>query len=43
MKKRKAYPKLGLPAPKVLTKDTLLKETQERGALRREFLALQER
>ncbi|CUS12157.1 unnamed protein product [Tuber aestivum] len=43
MKKRKVNPKLGLPAPKVLTKNTLLREAQERETLRREFLALQEK
>jgi len=42
-KKRKVNPKLGLPAPKVLTKNTLLREAQERETLRREFLALQEK
>jgi protein FAM50 len=43
VKKRKVNPKLGLPAPKVLTKNTLLREAQERETLRREFLALQEK
>ncbi|PWW71679.1 XAP5-domain-containing protein [Tuber magnatum] len=43
MKKRKVNPKLGLPAPKVLTKNTLLRGAQERETLRREFLALQEK
>ncbi|RPA92270.1 XAP5-domain-containing protein [Choiromyces venosus 120613-1] len=42
-KKRKVNPKLGLPPPKVLTKNTLLREAQERETLRREFLALQEK
>jgi len=41
VKKRKVNPKLGLPAPKLLTKNTLLR-AQERETLRREFLALQE-
>ena len=43
MKKQKADPKLGLPALKVLTKNTLLREAQERETLRREFLALQKK
>jgi len=43
VKKRKVNRKLGLPAPKVLTKNTLLREAQERETLRREFLALQEK
>jgi len=43
VRKRKVNPKLGLPAPKVLTKNTLLREAQERETLRREFLALQEK
>ena len=43
VKKRKVNPKLGLPAPKVLTKNTLLREAQERENLKREFLALQEK
>jgi len=43
VKKRKVNPKLGLPAPKVLTKNTLSREAQERETLRREFLALKEK
>jgi len=43
VKKRKVNPKLGLPAPKVLTKNTLLREAQERETLKWEFLALQEK
>jgi len=43
VKKRKVDPKLGLPALKVLTKNTFLREAQERETLRREFLALQEK
>jgi len=43
VKKRKVNPKLGLPAPKVLTKNTLLVEAQEHETLRREFLASQEK
>ena len=43
MKKRMVNPKLGLPVPKVLTKNTLLVEAQERETLRREFLASQEK
>ena len=43
MKNRKVNPKLGLPVPKVLTKNTLLVEAQERETLRREFLASQEK
>ncbi|KAI5840782.1 XAP5, circadian clock regulator-domain-containing protein [Morchella snyderi] len=42
-KKRKVNPKLRAPPPKVLTKNTLLREAQERETLRREFLALQEK
>jgi len=41
VKKRKVNPKLRLPAPERLMKNTLLK-AQERETLRREFLALQE-
>jgi len=41
--KRKVNPKLELPAPKVLTKNPLLREAQERETLRREFLGLQEK
>jgi len=43
VKKRKVNPKLGLPAPKVLTKNTLLREAHERETLKREFLALQDK
>lgn len=43
VKKRKVNPKLRAPPPKVLTKNTLLREAQERETLRREFLALQEK
>ena len=43
VKKRKVNPRLGLPAPKVLTKNTLLREAQEHETLRSEFLALQEK
>ena len=43
MKKRPVNPKLGLPVPKVLTKNTPLVEAQERETLRREFLASQEK
>ena len=43
MKRRKVNPKLELPAPKVLTKNTLLREAPERETLRREFLASQEK
>lgn len=42
-KKRKVNPKLRAPPPKVLTKNTLLREAQERETLRREFLVLQEK
>ncbi|KAG0133083.1 XAP5, circadian clock regulator-domain-containing protein [Tuber indicum] len=41
VKKWKVNPKLGLPAPKVLTKNTLLREPQGCETLRREFLPLQ--
>ena len=37
MEKRKDNPKLGLPAPKVLTKNTLLRDAWERETLRREI------
>ena len=40
VKKRKMNQKLGLRGPKVLAKNTLLREAQERKTLRREFLAL---
>lgn len=43
VKKRKVNPKLRAPPPKVLTKNTLLREAQERETLRREFLVLQEK
>ena len=43
MKKRKVNRKLGLPGPKVLTKNTLLREAQERETLRSELLSLQEK
>ena len=43
VKKRKVNPKLWLPAPKVLTKNTLLREARERETRRREFLDLQEK
>jgi len=43
VKKRKVNPKLWLPALKVLTKNTLLREAQEGETLRREFLDLQEK
>jgi len=43
VKRREVNPKLGLPAPNVLTKNTLLREAQELETLRREFLALQEK
>jgi len=43
VKKWKVNPKLGLSTPKVLTKNTLLREAQERETLKREFLALQEK
>lgn len=42
-RKRKVNPKLRAPPPKVLTKNTLLREAQERETLRREFLVLQEK
>ncbi|KAF8249088.1 XAP5-domain-containing protein, partial [Wilcoxina mikolae CBS 423.85] len=42
-KRRKFNPKLTAPPPKALTKSTLLRESQEREMLRREFLQLQEK
>jgi len=41
--KKKPNPRLAHPPPKALTKSTLMREAAEREALRREFLAMQER
>ena len=43
VKKQKVNPKMGLLAPKVLTKNILLREAQKRETLRREFLASQKK
>jgi len=43
VKKRNVNPQLELPAPTVLTKNTLLREVRERETLRRGFLALQKK
>ncbi|RPA83390.1 XAP5-domain-containing protein [Ascobolus immersus RN42] len=41
--KKKPNPRLAHPPPKALTKSTLMREAAEREALRREFLAMQEK